>query len=198
MKNWVFISLGDWFTLAEGCNSLCSCRELFALWWWFDAACPILRDGLIMLWSSFEMENSASDPSFEMALLDFWLTSFLGEREFYLWKHLPPPKLLFLWGFIVLMWRSLWEEGCNIVRKRLPPPLQSCSKDFGSLYFVLAEGFLACLLCTLIFSRRFLGFDSCFESTAPWLSWCIAYTLIFCRWFVGFDSCFESTAPWLS
>jgi len=79
-----------------------------------------------------------------------------------------------------------------------PPPLQSCSKDFGSLYFVLAEGFLACLLCTLIFSRRFLGFDSCFESTAPWLSWCKAYTLVFSQRFHGFDSCFESTAPWLS
>ena len=132
-------------------------------------------------------------PSFVMAFVDL-----RRDKSFLFQKRLPSPKLLFLRGFIVLKWRSLWEEGCNIVRKRLPPPLQSCSKDFGSLYFFLAEVFLACLLCTLIFSRRFLGFDSCFESTAPWLSWCMAYTLVFGRRFLGFDSCFESTAPWLS
>ena len=145
--------------------------------------CSILRGG-----SCF-----GTVPSFVMAFVDL-----RRDKSFLFQKRLPPPKLLFLRGFIVLMWRSLWEEGCNIVRECLPPPLPSCSKDFGTLYFVLAEGFLACLLCTLIFSRRILGFDSCFESTSPWLSWCIAYTLICSERFLGFDSCFESTAPWLS
>ena len=117
------------------------------------------------------------------------------DKSFLFQKRLPLPSSCFSGGWIFLkasrsfLCKVVPGFHCFDVTKSLggrlqycaeapPPPLQSCSKYFGSLLFVLAEGFLACLLCTLIFSRRFLGFDSCFESIAPWLFWCIAYILI--------------------
>ena len=38
--------------------------------------------------------------------------------------------------------------------KASPPPLQSCSEDFGSVYFVLAEGFL---VVTHFWDHHYLG-----------------------------------------
>ena len=72
----------------------------------------------------------------------------------------------------------------------------SCFESTAPWFFIciiytfdLAEGFLASTrvsshqpLGVLVYSihfdlgRRFLGFDSCFESTAPWLFVCIIYT----------------------
>ena len=132
----VLVSLNSWggLMVASFSTWIHGCLTLY--WIWF-----ILWDGFSLY--VFHPRGGScfgTVPSFVMAFVDL-----RRDKSFLFQKRLPPPKLLFLRGFIVLVWRSLWEEGCNILRKRLPPPLQSCSKDFGSLYFVLAEVFLACL-----------------------------------------------------
>ena len=40
---------------------------------------------------------------------------------------------------VFFWWDEVFGEGCNIVQKRLPPPLQSCSEDFDNMYFVLPK-----------------------------------------------------------
>ena len=137
----------------------------FAMAWF--RMCSILRDGLTsIVFHPLWWFDYGCVPSFMMVCLIFGF--FFAS---------PLPRQVF------------WEEDCNIVRKRLPPPLQSCSQNLGKMYFVL-------LVISLIFNRRFLGFDSCLESKAPWLFDCIV-CIFFCRRFLGFDSCLESEAPWL-
>jgi len=143
---------------------------------WFRI-CSILRDGLCDLRGdkSFSFWERPPSQALVFPKVYVWDRFCKGFR-----KRLSPFFARLSRCFIVLVRQSLWGEGCNIVRKRLSSSLQSCSEDFGNMYFVLPKVFwlrllflvdspLSCLVCALICSRRFLGFDSCFELTAPWL-----------------------------
>ena len=105
-------------------------------------------------------------PSFEVALQISG-----GIRAFYFKSVSPLPSSCFSGGWVFLkvspsfLCKVVPGFHCFDVTKSLggrlqycakasPPPLQSCSEDIGSVYFVLVEGFLA---VTHFWDHQYLG-----------------------------------------